>query len=53
MSDLYYTIEDGTEWTVGVRASAVDAFVDAFTDALSARGEVLDVGERGRGGTAE
>ena len=39
-----------TEWTVGVRASQVEAFVDAFTNALSARGEVLDVGERGGSG---
>jgi len=39
-----------TEWTVGVRASAVDAFVEAFTNALSARGDVLSVGERGSAG---
>jgi uncharacterized YigZ family protein len=39
-----------TEWTVGVRASVVEAFVDAFTNALSARGEVLSVGERGGSG---
>lgn len=36
---------DVTEWTVGVRASQVDAFVKAFTDALSARGTVLWVGD--------
>jgi uncharacterized YigZ family protein len=36
---------DVTEWTVGVRASQVDAFVEAFTDALSARGTVLWVGD--------
>jgi uncharacterized YigZ family protein len=35
---------DVTEWTVAVRASEVDAFVTAFTDALSARGTVLSVG---------
>jgi uncharacterized YigZ family protein len=39
-----------TEWTVGVRASAVEAFVEAFTNALSARGEVVSVGERGGSG---
>ena len=33
-----------TTWTVGVRASQVEAFTDAFTNALSARGEVLRVG---------
>jgi len=42
-----------TEWTVGVRTSEVDAFLEAFTDALSARGEVLSVGKRGRGSTGE
>lgn len=36
-----------TTWTVGVRASQVDAFTDAFRNALSARGEVLRVGRRG------
>jgi uncharacterized YigZ family protein len=33
-----------TEWTVGVRASEVEAFTDAFTTALSARGTVVRVG---------
>ncbi len=33
-----------TEWTVGVRASEVDAFVKAFRNALSARGEVVWIG---------
>jgi len=42
-----------TEWRVGVRASAVDAFVEAFTNALSARGEVLSVGGRERGSAGE
>lgn len=42
--DSQYT--DVTEWTVGVRASEVDPFVDAFTNALSARGEILKVGEK-------
>jgi len=42
-----------TEWTVGVRTSEVDAFLEAFTDALSARGKVLSVGEQGRGSTGE
>ena len=41
---------DVTEWTVRVRASEVEAFVEAFTNALAARGEVLWVGERERGG---
>ena len=36
-----------TTWTVGVRASQVEAFTDAFTNALSARGEVLRVGPPG------
>ena len=36
---------DVTELTVGVRASEVDAFVEVFTNALSARGKILDVGE--------
>lgn len=40
---------DVTEWTVGVRASEVDAFVDAFRNALSARGEILSVGAEERG----
>lgn len=39
---------DVTELTVGVRASEVDAFVEAFTNALSARGKVLSVGGTGR-----
>lgn len=36
---------DVTAWTVGVRASEVEAFVEAFRNALSARGEVVWVGE--------
>ena len=43
---------DVTELTVGVRASEVDAFIDAFTNALSARGEVLSVGGEKRGSGA-
>jgi uncharacterized YigZ family protein len=43
VTDSDYT--DVTELTVGVRASEVEAFVDAFTNALSARGEVLSVGD--------
>ncbi|MFB6098598.1 MAG: YigZ family protein, partial [Salinibacter sp.] len=35
---------DVTTLTVGVRRSEVDAFVEAFTNALSARGDVLRVG---------
>jgi len=35
---------DVTTLTVGVRQSEVDAFVDAFTNALSDRGDVLRVG---------
>ncbi|MFB6279567.1 MAG: YigZ family protein [Salinibacter sp.] len=37
------TYTDVTTLTVGVRQSEVDAFVDAFTNALSDRGEVLGV----------
>jgi uncharacterized YigZ family protein len=47
VADSTYT--DVTELTVGVRASEVDAFVEAFTNALSARGEVLEVGGGERG----
>lgn len=36
-----------TKLTVGVRSSEVDAFLEAFTNALSARGEILWVGEDG------
>jgi uncharacterized YigZ family protein len=36
---------DVTELTVGVRASEVEAFVEAFRNGLSDRGEILDVGE--------
>jgi uncharacterized YigZ family protein len=39
------TYTDVTTLTVGVRRSEVDAFVDAFTNALSNRGELLSVGE--------
>jgi uncharacterized YigZ family protein len=35
---------DVTEWTVGVRASEVEAFLQGFTNALSDRGDVLWVG---------
>ena len=48
IEDSTYT--DVTELTVGVRASEVNAFVEAFTNALSARGEILSVGEETRGG---
>jgi uncharacterized YigZ family protein len=47
------TYTDVTELTVGVRASEVDAFVEAFTNALSARGDVLSVGETGRENAGE
>lgn len=40
---------DVTEWTVGVRASEVEAFVEAFTNALAARGTVVSVGAGARG----
>ena len=43
MMDSQYT--DVTEWTVGVRRSEVEAFVEAFTNALSGRGEILSVGK--------
>jgi uncharacterized YigZ family protein len=36
---------DVTELRLGVRASQAEAFLDAFTNALSDRGTVLDVGE--------
>lgn len=48
IQDSRYT--DVTEWTVGVRVSEVEAFVEAFTNALSARGEIVRVGEGERGG---
>lgn len=51
VEDSTYT--DVTELTVGVRASDADAFVEAFTNALSDRGELLSVGERERGGEGE
>ena len=38
------TYTDVTTLTVGVRPSEVEAFVDAFTNALSDRGELLGVG---------
>ena len=50
VQDSDYT--DVTTLTVGVRQSEVDAFVEAFTDALSDRGDVLRVGnetDEGRG----
>jgi uncharacterized YigZ family protein len=43
VQDSTYT--DVTTLTVGVRQSEVDAFVEAFTDALSDRGELLRVGD--------
>lgn len=43
IDDSTYT--EVTEWTVGVRDSQVDAFVEAFTNALSARGTILSIGE--------
>jgi uncharacterized YigZ family protein len=43
VQDSEYT--DVTTLTVGVRRSEVEAFIEAFTDALSDRGEVLGVGE--------
>lgn len=36
---------DVTELTVGVRASEVEAFVDAFRNGLAARGTILRVGD--------
>ena len=52
IEDSDYT--DVTEWTVAVRASAVDAFLEAFTNALSDRGTVVWMGREagGRGGSA-
>ena len=47
IEESYYT--DVTEWTVGVRASEVDSFLQAFTDQLSDRGTVLGVGEEVEG----
>lgn len=50
VQDSEYT--EVTTLTVGVRRSEVDAFVDAFTNALSDRGDVLRVGnemDEGRG----
>lgn len=44
---------DVTELTVGVPRSEAEAFVEAFTDALGGRGEVLSVGTRERGGEGE
>ena len=51
ITDSDYT--DVTEWTVAVRASAVESFREAFTNALAARGTVVWVGRdaRGRGGS--
>jgi len=43
VTDSDYT--DVTELTVGVRASEVEAFVEAFRNGLSDRGEILSVGE--------
>jgi uncharacterized YigZ family protein len=51
VNDSTYT--DVTELTVGVRESEVDAFLETFTNALSARGEVLSVGERESGEAGE
>lgn len=42
VDDSDYT--EVTEWTVGVRASEVERFVEAFTNGLAGRGEVLSVG---------
>lgn len=48
VQDSEYT--EVTTLTVGVRRSEVDAFVEAFTNALSDRGELLRVGgDAGRG----
>lgn len=44
VTDSSYT--EVTELTVGVRASEVEAFMQAFTNALSDRGEILSVGKR-------
>ena len=41
MQESNYT--DVTTLTVGVRRSEVEAFVDAFTNALSDRGDVLGI----------
>lgn len=43
VQDSSYT--DVTELTVGVRESEVEGFVEAFTNALSDRGEILGVGQ--------
>lgn len=45
VQDSEYT--DVTTLTVGVRRSEVDAFVEAFTNALSGRGELLRIGNEG------
>lgn len=44
---------DVTEWTVGVRASEVEAFVKAFRNALAARGEVVRIGSEDANGSGE
>ncbi len=51
VNDSTYT--DVTELTVGVRKSEVDAFLEAFTNALAARGEILRVGGDTRGSDGE
>lgn len=45
---LSSTYTDVTTLTVGVRQSEVEAFVEAFTNALSDRGEILRVGDEGK-----
>lgn len=44
---------DVTEHTVGVRRSQVEAFTEAFTNALGGRGEIVAVGEREMRGEEE
>lgn len=46
VDDSDYT--EVTEWTVGVRASEVERFVEAFTNGLAGRGEILSVGGEAR-----
>lgn len=43
VTDRDYT--DVTAWTVAVRRSQVDAFLDAFTNALADRGTIVRVGD--------
>lgn len=48
VQESHYT--DVTELTVGVRPSELDAFIDAFRNALGGRGEILRVEDEDPGG---